>query len=276
MITVVKLGGSILEEGGGPAPDPGLIAALARARAAGQALVLVHGGGKTLTRLLERLGVTTRFEQGLRVTDPATLRAAVMAFAGEVSTTLVRALAAAGVPAVGLSGVDGDSVRGTRERAELGAVGAIEECDPRLWRALLAAGYVPVVASLMSETHSRGTAPFNAGVLNVNADQLAAAAAAALGAARLFYVTDVPGVLAADGRVLPRLTPGALQAMAARGELRGGMLPKADACRAALAAGVGRIAIIDAEVARGLDALLVEGAAVPGTEIVAQEETAPV
>lgn len=268
MITVVKLGGSILEEGGGPAPDPGLIAALARARAAGQALVLVHGGGKTLTRLLERLGVATRFEQGLRVTDPATLRAAVMAFAGEVSTALVQALQAAGVPAVGLSGVDGESVRGRRERAELGAVGTIEQCDPRLWRALLAAGYLPVVASLMSEAQG--------GVLNVNADQLAAAAAAALDAARLVYVTDVPGVLTADGRVLPRLTPGALQAMAARGELRGGMLPKAEACRTALAAGVGRVDIIGAEAARRLDTELLDNAICSGTRIVCEEEAARV
>lgn len=267
MIAVIKLGGSILEGGEGPAPDAALVAAIARARAAGHGLVLVHGGGKTLTRLLARLGVATRFERGLRVTDAATLRAAVMAFAGEVSTALTAGLEAAGVRAVGLSGVDGDSVRGRRVRAELGAVGAIEECQPRLWRVLLAAGYVPVLASLMSEA--------GGGVLNVNADQLAAAVAAALGAERLIYVTDVPGVLARDGRVLTRVCPAKLEAMAAGGELGGGMLPKAEACRAALAAGVARVEIIGAVAAQGLDALLA-AAACPGTQIISEEEAARV
>lgn len=266
MITVIKLGGSILEGADGPAPDPELLAALARARAAGHQLFLVHGGGKSLSRLLQRFGVPTRFEQGLRVTDPATLNAAIMAFAGQVSTALVSALQAAGIPAVGLSGLDGAAVRGSRYNAALGAVGVIEHCDPRLWKTLLASGFVPVLASLMGDSVQ--------GILNVNADQLAAAAAAALHAARLIYVTDVPGVLDAQGRTLPRLTPSELEAMAARGELRGGMLPKSEACRAALAAGVGRIEIIGAESARAVDALLQNGAPCPGTQICPEEAAA--
>lgn len=270
MRVVLKLGGSILETGEGPAPAPALIAAIARARAAGHELALVHGGGKTLTALLARLGVETRFEQGLRVTCPASLRAAVMAFAGEVNTALVAALERAGVRAAGLTGLDGSSVRGAIERPELGAVGAVTACEPALWQALLACGITPVIASLIAE--ERGGA--GGGILNVNADLMAAAVAGALGAERLLFVTDVPGVLSADGVRLPQVSLAGLASMAAQGALHGGMLPKADACRAALEAGVPSVEIVGSEAVRELDAVLESGAC-PGTIVYSTEATQP-
>ncbi len=244
MTTVLKLGGSILE----PEPQPAMMAAIAAARAAGERLVLVHGGGKALTALLARLGVATEFRRGLRVTTPATLEAAVMALAGAVNTQLVAALNAAGVPAVGLTGVDAAAVRAQVEDPELGAVGAVVHTEARLWQGLLALGCVPVVASLAGD--GRG------GLLNVNADQFAAAAAGALTAARLLFVTDVEGVLDGAGQPLATASLAALTQLTHAGTLHGGMLPKADACRAALGAGVGAVRIVGAAAALRLPELI--------------------
>ncbi|MGH9480290.1 MAG: acetylglutamate kinase, partial [Terriglobales bacterium] len=254
-ITVVKIGGSILfgagpnaakpspqryvteAPGRGPLePQPGtrlepsLVEAVARARQRGEGWVLVHGGGKALTGLLGRLGVETEFRQGLRVTTPAALQAAVMALAGEVNTALVAALNAGGVAAVGLTGLDGGCMQARRAGGEMGAVGLEPRAEGGLMRRLLDAGYTPVLASLASDGAG--------GVLNVNADLFAAAIAGALGAERLLFATDVAGVLDASGAALATASVGELAALRGAGILRGGMLPKADACRAALAAGV--------------------------------------
>jgi len=254
---VVKLGGSILE----PAPAAGLLAALARARAAGAELVLVHGGGKALNGLLARLGVESEFRQGLRVTSAATLRAAVMAFAGEVNTQLVGGLNAAGVRAVGLTGLDGECVRARAEQPELGAVGTVTAVQAGLLRTLLGAGYTPVLAPLASDGAG--------GALNVNADQFAAAVAAAWGAERLLFATDVAGVLDGAGAPLAQVTLAELEAMAAGRAISGGMLPKADACRLALrAAAATRVEILGPEAAMRLDQILA-GADCPGTRVLA-------
>jgi acetylglutamate kinase len=256
MTTLLKLGGSILE----PEPQPAMMRAIAAAHAAGERLALVHGGGKALTALLARLGVATEFRGGLRVTTPETLQAAVMALAGEVNTKLTAALVAAGVPAVGLSGVDAGAVRARIDDPELGAVGAVAQAEARLWQGLMAMGYVPVIASIAGD--GRG------GLLNVNADQFAAAAAGALGAARLLFVTDVEGVLDAQGAPLAAATLAGLARLGAAGALHGGMLPKADACRAALQAGVGAVRIVGAAAALRLPELLA-GRVQAGTAITA-------
>ena len=244
MIAVVKVGGSTLE----PEPAPALMAALARARAAGAQVLLVHGGGKALTGLSQRLGLATQFHRGLRVTDAPTLEAAVMALGGAVNTRLVGALQAAGVAAAGLTGLDGGSVLARVVAPALGAVGEVTSVNPGLWRLLLDRGFTPVVASLASDGAG--------GVLNINADLFAAAAAAALAAERVLFLTDVEGVLDAAGARLEIAALGALEAMAAAGALSGGMLPKADACRAALAGGAARVEILGPAAAANLDAVL--------------------
>lgn len=231
-VTVVKIGGSILE----PAPQPALVEAVARAGQRGERWVLVHGGGKALTALLERLGVASEFRQGLRVTPPAALQAAVMALAGEVNTSLVAALNAGGVAAVGLTGLDAGCVRARPAGGELGAVGLDPQAQSGLLRPLLDAGYTPVIASLASDGAG--------GVLNVNADLFAAAIAGACGAARLLFATDVAGVLDSTGAALATASVADLTALRGAGVLRGGMLPKADACTAALEAGVDEVHIL--------------------------------
>lgn len=266
MLTVLKLGGSILDGGAGvpPAADPlaALAAAVARRARQGESLCLVHGGGAALTAFLAQQQIPSRFHRGLRVTDAATLEAAVMILAGTVNkrltTALNRALAAAGAPAraVGLCGLDGDCITAAPADPALGLVGEIPGegagGDPRLLRALLAAGFVPVLASIAAGPE---------GPLNVNADSFAAACAARLGAARLSFVTDVPGVLDAAGGVVPALAVTELAAWSADGRVRGGMLPKLAACRQALEGGVGRVEVI------GAAALFAASPAAAGTQI---------
>lgn len=230
MLTVIKVGGSILE----PVPAPELLASLARL-AQSNDLVIVHGGGKALTALLARLGVPSEFRRGLRVTDERVLEAALMTLAGTVNARLVAALNAGDVDAVGLTGYDATSVEAEPEPG-LGAVGVVRSANPALWRTLLAAGYTPVLASLAA-------GPGGA-ILNVNADQFAATAAIALGASRLLFCTDVEGVLDASGRTLPSASLADLGALSASGSLHGGMLPKAAACAAALRGGVAHVSII--------------------------------
>lgn len=231
MTTVIKVGGSILE----PNPVRELIAALAQQVEAGP-VVVVHGGGKTLTALLARLGIASEFRDGLRVTSGEALQAAVMAFAGSVNTALVAALNAAGIRAVGLTGCDAGCVRAVAQ-AGLGAVGGTASADATLLRSLLASGFTPVLASLALDAAG-------AGILNVNADQFAAAIAAALGAERLLFLTDVNGVLDTRGQTVPQATLAELRTLAMSGALHGGMLPKTAACVTALEAGVREVSIL--------------------------------
>lgn len=253
MTTVIKLGGSLLE----PQASPVLIAALARV-ARQTDLVLVHGGGKALSALLRRLDTPTEFRQGLRVTTPAVLEAALMALAGETNTGLVAALHAAGLRAVGLTGCDAGLLR-ARRIPELGAVGGEPAADAALCRTLLGAGYTPVIASLGMDVE-------NAAILNINADQAAAAVATALGAARLIFLTDVDGILDVAGRTIPEASLADLEALTASGALHGGMLPKAAACRAALQAGVAQVTIVGPAAAPALE-YVCAGAQLAGTQL---------
>jgi acetylglutamate kinase len=255
MTTVIKLGGSLLE----PEPAPELMAALARV-ARVKKIVLVHGGGKALTALLEQLHTPTEFRQGLRVTTPAVLEAALMALAGGVNTRLVTALNAAGLRAVGLTGCDAGMLRAPR-LGELGAVGGAPRANARLCRTLLAAGCMPVIASLGVDEAAPDA------ILNINADQAAAAVAAALGAHRLLFLTDVNGIMDAAGRTIARASLDDLEAMTAAGSLHGGMLPKAAACRAALAGGVTNVSIVGPAAAPALE-YVCAGAQLAGTELI--------
>lgn len=242
MITVLKLGGSTLD-GGAPT---GLLEAIAARAHAGERLLIVHGGGKTLTALLQKLGAGTQFRHGLRVTDAATLEAAVMALAGSVNTRLVAALNRAlqakvgAARAVGLTGLDGGSLKARRADPGLGYVGESQPGNPQFLHLLLDADYLPVLASLAPED------PGGA-LLNVNADIFAASCAALLGADCLTFVTDVAGVLDCDGRRLDEVRLSELESLLASGQISGGMLPKLQACRLALEAGVGRVEILGAE-----------------------------
>jgi len=216
-ILVVKLGGTTIAE---QSQVLGEVAAVARQRP----VVLVHGGGKRITEWLERLGVPSRFEGGLRVTDPAALEVAAAVLRGVVNSELVSGLRTLGVDAVGLSGVDGGLLIAERI-PELGLVARVVGLRRDLLDAILVGGQVPVVAPLARDEDGI--------VCNVNADDAAAGIAAGLGARQLVLMTDVDGVRDAEGRRLDTLTVGEAEALIESGVINGGMVPK---IRAALAA----------------------------------------
>jgi len=216
-ILVVKLGGTTIAEQRQVLDD---VARIARQRP----VVLVHGGGKRITEWLARLGVPSRFEGGLRVTDAAALEVAAAVLRGVVNSELVAGLRDVGVDAVGLSGVDGGLLVAERIPS-LGLVARVVGLRRDLLDAILVGGQVPVVAPLARDE--------NGIVCNINADDAAAGIAAGIGARQLVLLTDVDGVRGADGRRLDTLTVAEAEGLIADGTIADGMVPK---IRAALAA----------------------------------------
>jgi acetylglutamate kinase len=231
-ILVIKVGGNELDD---PAFVDGLCAEVA---ALGRPAVLVHGGGKEITAALERYGQRSSFVQGLRVTPPESMAVMEMVVCGSINKRIVAALVAAGVRALGLSGVDLGLLRCTPHRpggADLGRVGAISQVDAAALRLMLGVGWLPVLAPV-----ALGAADGLA--YNVNADHVAQAVAAALSATELAFVSNVPGVLV-EGSLAPLLRAGEIAALIDNGTISGGMIPKVTAARAALDAGVTAVRI---------------------------------
>jgi acetylglutamate kinase len=218
-IVVVKLGGTTLADQRQVLAE---VAAVARRRP----VVLVHGGGKRMTEWLERLGVPTHFEGGLRVTDPAALEVAAAVLRGVVNSELVAALRDVGCDAVGLSGVDGGLLIGQR-LPDVGLVATVVGIRRDLIDSLLVADQVPVVAPLARDEDGV--------VCNVNADDAAAGLAAGLGARQLVLMTDVDGVRDATGTKLDSISADEAEALISDGTIKGGMVPKVRAALAALA-----------------------------------------
>ena len=230
---VVKIGGSMMDDESALA---GLCAALARLRKAAAApLVLVHGGGKDINRHLAWLNEAPVFKDGLRVTGPAALKVVEMTLSGYVNKKLVGLLNAGGASAAGLSGVDGPTFLCEPISPELGLVGKIATVQTELINALLAAGFLPVVSPISVDR--------NMAHYNVNADDAASALAAALKAEKLIFVSDVEGVRGADGARIPELDGAAIDALIKDGVASGGMIPKLNSCKEAVAQGVGQVEI---------------------------------
>jgi acetylglutamate kinase len=217
-VVVVKLGGTTLADQRQVLAE---IATVSRRRP----MVVVHGGGKRMTDWLERLGVPTRFEHGLRITDPEALEVAAAVLRGVVNSELVAALRGLGCDAVGLSGVDGGLLIAER-LPDVGLVATVVGVRRELLDSLLVADQVPVVAPLARD--GEGV------VCNVNADDAAAGLAAGLGARQLVLMTDVDGVRDRAGRRLDALTPEEAEALIADGTIAGGMVPKVRAALGAL------------------------------------------
>ena len=243
---VLKIGGSVAGE------DDAALDLVASLPDSGRPVVAVHGGGPLVGEWAKRLGLETRFERGLRVTDEPTRDVALGVLAGLVNKTLVARLIAKGVPATGVSGVDGGMLRAEREDPALGLVGRVAMVDSSLLEELLAALRVPVVAPAALDTDSA--------ILNVNGDTAAGAIAASVAARLLAFVTDVPGVRGKDGRVIARLDRDTAKVLVDDGTIEGGMLPKVEACLVAAAAGC-RAAIVSARDLDAVEALLAGEAA---------------
>jgi acetylglutamate kinase len=241
---VLKLGGELLEDSGHLATA---VSAVAEIASPGRAVVLVHGGGKEIDGALKAAGIEKRQIDGLRITDEATLAIVVAVLAGTVNTRFVAALAAAGVPAVGLTGADARCALSTTAAphrtaegrlVDLGRVGVpVDDADVTLLATLVNAGFVPVVASIGCDREGH--------LLNVNADTLAGHLAARLQAERLVVAGTTAGVLGRDGRTVTALDRAALAALVADGTATAGMIAKLRACEHALAHGAGEVVIVD-------------------------------
>ena len=215
--------------------------------------VVVHGGGPQIGAMLRKLGVESSFVDGLRVTDAETAKVAEMVLSGAINKEIVSWIAAAGGRAVGISGKDGGFVRAAKvartkrdpdsniERAvDLGFVGEPEAIDRMVIDTISAAGMIPVIApiGIGADGHT----------YNINADTMAGAIAGALGAKRLFLLTDVAGVLDKSGSLLTNLDAARIADLRADGTISGGMIPKLETCTAAVQAGVEGAVILDGRV----------------------------
>ena len=243
MKIVLKIGGAALEDAGLRHNCARAIADIAR----DHQVAVVHGGGAALTRMLARLGKQSEFVGGLRVTDVETRDVALMVLAGAVNKQFVAKLAMLGCAAIGLCGGDAGMFRARKRPPnghDLGFVGDICETDPRwidlLWRQQA----IPVISSLALGLDGE--------YYNVNADQMAAACAAACGADALVFLTDVGGVKDARGEVMRSLSITQVPGLVEAAVIGGGMLPKLEACSAALRQGVERVLITPAAHARTL------------------------
>ena len=245
MKIVVKIGGAALDDESVLRKCAHAIVALA---GDGHHIAVVHGGGGALTRTMQKLGKTSEFVNGLRVTDAETRDMALMVLGGMVNKKLVAAIGAAGKSAVGLSGGDGTSFRARKkesaEGCDLGFVGEICAVEPRWIEAIWNQGGIPVIASLAVGATGE--------YYNVNADQMAAACAVATQASALIFLTDVPGVQGPDGSVIRWLDLTQAATLVETAVVKGGMLPKLEACRHALSKGVGRVRILPASEADAL------------------------
>ncbi len=251
----------VIKYGGHAMGDDGLAQLFARdivlLRQVGINPVVVHGGGPQIGRMLERLKIKSEFVDGLRVTDKETVDVVEMVLAGSINKEIVSAINTAGGFAVGLSGKDGNLIRGQRLRRskrdpgsnierilDLGLVGEPTEIDPHVLDFYDRSDITPVIA------------PIGVGVggetLNINADTAAGAIAAALGARRLLMLTDVEGVYDRERKLIAQMTASEARQMIADGTISGGMIPKIETCLDAVEKGVEGAVIIDGRVPHAL------------------------
>lgn len=248
---VVKLSGKATEDSANLAS---LAEELALLHQVGIRICVVHGGGKQLSDLASRLGIEQTIINGRRVTDDATLEMAKMIFAGKINTDILAALRNCGVEAVGLSGVDGNTIHAARrpikevlnretgksESVDFGHVGDIVEINARLLTVLLDHGYLPIVSSLGADDSGM--------VFNINADTIAAEIAVQLQAEKLILLTDVDGICSRQDEPdtkLSRLTMGEAETLVRDGVATGGMIPKLQSIIALLQRGVRSAHIIN-------------------------------
>jgi len=220
-ILVVKLGGSTLEH------QRTVLQDIIWLRSMGVYPLLVHGGGPYINEWLKKLNIEARFENGLRVTDGQTLDIVRMVLLGQLNPQLVLMTSQMGGRAIGLSGTDGGMVRAHIADERLGFVGEIDSIDATPVRTLAEAGYIPIIAPL-------GEAP-DGTCLNINADLVASHLAGALGAEKLFFLSNVPGICRSNGRVISEVTAAQARWLIEDGVISGGMIPKVQACLDALA-----------------------------------------
>jgi len=247
----------VIKYGGHAMGDDGLAMQFARdvvlLKQVGINPVVVHGGGPQIGKMLERLKIQSSFIDGLRVTDEATVEVVEMVLAGSINKSIVGAINAAGGMAVGLSGKDGNLIRAhrvTRTKVDpdsniekvldLGFVGEPESVNPHVLSVFARSDIIPVIAPTGVGSDGK--------TYNINADTSAGAIAAALGASRLLLLTDVPGVLDKEKKLIPEITVDGVQTLIKDGTISGGMIPKIETCLTSVIQGVEAAVILDGRV----------------------------
>jgi acetylglutamate kinase len=231
-ITVVKFGGSLTKN---VSAQNKFLKELA-AQSKKNKIILVHGGGPEINILLDRLGIASKFVKGLRYTDGAALEAVEMALSGKVNKMITATLLKNGALACGISGKDGATAV-CKPVKGLGFAGEPVKINKTLLNTLLKGGFLPVVSSVCVDSKMQG--------LNVNADSLASAIAAAFKADKLIFLTDVPGVLDADKKTIPAVKLRQVENLIKSGIITGGMIPKIKGCVKSVKSGVKEVWIID-------------------------------
>lgn len=234
---VVKYGGAAMNNGGLREDFARDVALL---RYVGIQVVVVHGGGPMIDAMLRKLSIEPQKINGMRVTDEATMEVVEMVLAGKINQELCSLLNRHGARAVGLSGHDARFMvceKLVEEGVDLGLVGTPKFVDPTVLRALQKDGFVPVISPIGIDKDDKS--------LNVNADLVAAAVASALQAEKLVLLTDVPGVLDPEGKLVASVDALEAEAAIARGDIRGGMIPKVRCCLDAISSGVRSAHIVD-------------------------------
>ena len=242
-IIVVKYGGNALAGSDEATAIQSFARDIALLRAVGMKPVVVHGGGPQISAMMERLGKKPEFVDGLRITDAETIEIASMVLLGNVNPQIVNAINSYGAHAVGISGQDAALLRVRQRDPRLGFVGDIASVDTTVIHSVLNDGAVPVIATIGSDGHGQA--------YNVNADTAAAAIAGALGAQKVIFLTDVPGILRDRSDVqslVAQATRDEIAEMIRTGIIDGGMIPKVDSCLHALDAGVPDAHILDGRV----------------------------
>ncbi|MFA4837083.1 MAG: acetylglutamate kinase [Dehalococcoidia bacterium] len=224
---VVKIGGSTLGNHDTTLED------LVALQKKGIPLVVVHGGAKKVTEWLQRQGTNSTFIDGLRVTDEKALEMVSAVLGGLVNTELVAAINLLGGKAVGMTGVDGNLIEGKIQNPRLGYAAKIVKVNPGMVEAVMGGGFMPIITPPCAKAPDEAAEVF---YLNVNGDDMASALAAALGAERVIFLTDVEGIRDGGGKLIPRLTAAEVESLMATGVISGGMIPKAQAALSALKA----------------------------------------
>jgi acetylglutamate kinase len=247
----------VIKYGGNAMGDNSLAQAFARdvalLKQSGVNPVVVHGGGPQIGAMLERMGIQSRFENGLRVTDQKTVEIVEMVLAGSINKQIVTMINAEGERAIGICGKDGNLVYARKaekkimdpdsniERVlDLGFVGEIDEVDRTMIDVLATSSIIPVIAPVASDRQGQ--------TYNINADTFAGGIAGALDAKRLLFLTDVAGVMGKDGKVIKELSVSEAKAMIADGTISGGMIPKVETCIYAIEQGVEGVVIVNGKV----------------------------
>jgi len=205
--------------------------------------VVVHGGGPQISDLMTRLGKVTEFRDGLRVTDSETVDIARMVLSGQVNPQIVAAINVHGRFAVGVSGEDASLITASAKNPDLGFVGEVDRINPGILHRLLDDEFIPVVATIGTDTNGQA--------YNINADTVAGAIAEALGAEKLVYLTDIEGlrrVVNDPASLIRQTSPDELDALMADGTIAGGMIPKVESCVRAVRGGVRRAHILDGRI----------------------------